>query len=286
MKISIETVMARRSTRSYLPKAIAATERDALAALVAAPGQAPFGTAARFALVGPEFAGGSALKSGRIGTYGVIKHAPAYIVGCVTPGPLAFVDYGYLLEGIILSAAALGLGTCWLGGIFDRKASGAALGLKTDELVPAITPVGYPAENASLADRLIRFSARSSSRKPFGELFFDGSWDRPLAPDDAFATALEAVRRGPSASNKQPWRIIRADSARAGVAYHLYLMEDGLYSRAIPGIVLQDMDAGIAMRHLEIGAEAVGVKGSWRRLDADPVPARPPLRYIASFELC
>lgn len=278
--------MARRSTRSYLPKALAAPELDALAALVAAPGPAPFGTAARFALVGPEFAGGSALKSGRIGTYGVIKGAPAYIVGCVKPGPLAFIDYGYLLEGIVLGAAALGLGTCWLGGIFDRKASGVALGLKADELVPAITPAGYPAGIASLADRLIRFSARSSTRKPFGELFFDGSWDRPLAPDDAFAPALEAVRRGPSASNKQPWRIIRDAGARAGEAYHLYLMEDALYSRAIPGILLQDMDAGIAMRHLEIGAEAVGVNGSWRRLDADPVQAPSPLRYIASFDLC
>lgn len=281
MKISIDTVMTRRSTRSYLPKAIAATERDALAELVAAPGAAPFGTAARFALVGPEFAGGSALKSGRIGTYGVIKDAPAYIVGCVKPGPLAFIDYGYLLEGIVLGAAALGLGSCWLGGIFDRKASGATLGLKADEVVPAITPVGYPAGNTSLADRLIRFSARSSSRKPFGELFFDSSWDRPLDQGDPLAPALEAVRRGPSASNKQPWRIVRA-----GGAAHLYLMEDTRYSRAIPGIVLQDMDAGIAMRHLEIGAEAVGVNGSWRKLETDPVPAAPPLRYIASFGLC
>lgn len=281
MKISIETVMARRSTRGYLPRALASPELDALAALVAAPGPAPFGAAARFALVGPEFAGGSALKSGRIGTYGVIKDAPAYVVGCVKPGPSAFIDYGYLLEGIVLGAAALGLGTCWLGGIFDRRASGAALGLQEDEVVPAITPVGYPSGNASLADRLIRFSARSSSRKPFGELFFDGSWDRPLDEGDPLAPALEAVRRGPSASNKQPWRIVRA-----GGAAHLYLMEDALYSRAIPGILLQDMDAGIAMRHLEIGAEAVGVDGFWRRLDADPVPAPPPLRYIASFDLC
>lgn len=284
MKISIETVMARRSTRGYLPKALAAPERDALATLVAAPGPAPFGTSARFAIVGSEFTGGSASKSGRIGTYGVIKEAPAYIVGCVKPGPLAFMDYGYLLEGIILGAAALGLGTCWLGGIFDRKASGHALSLESDEVVPAITPVGYPAEGASLADRLIRFSARSSSRKPFGELFFDGAWDRPLAPDDPFAPALEAVRRGPSASNKQPWRVIRADGARAGVAYHLYLMEDALYSRAIPGILLQDLDAGIAMRHLEIGAGALGIRGRWSRRDAAPVGSKPPLRYMASFE--
>lgn len=284
MKISIETVMARRSTRSYLPKAVAASELDALAALVADPGPAPFGTAARFALVGPEFAGGSAVKPGRIGTYGVIKGAPAYIVGCVKPGPPAFIDYGYLLEGVVLGAAALGLGTCWLGGIFDRKASGAALGLTADEIVPAITPVGYPAGSASLADRLIRFSARSSSRKPFGELFFNGSWDRPLDPDDAFAPALEAVRQGPSASNKQPWRIIRAAGERAGAAYHLFILEDALYSRAIPGVLLQDMDAGIAMRHLEIGAEALGVRGRWRRLDAAPMESKPPLRYMASFE--
>lgn len=279
MKISLETVMARRSTRSYLPKVIAAAERDALSALVAAPGPAPFGTAARFALVGPEFTGGSASKSGRIGTYGVIKNAPAYVVGCVKPGPLAFMDYGYLLEGIVLGAAALGLGTCWLGGIFDRKASGAALGLKADDIVPAITPVGYPAETTSLADRLIRFSARSSTRKPFGELFFDGSWEKPLDQGDPSAAALEAVRQGPSASNKQPWRIVRS-----GGAYQLYILEDALYAKAIPGVLLQDLDAGIAMRHLEIGAAALGIRGRWRRLDAAPIESKPPLRYMASFE--
>lgn len=280
MPITPETIKARRSTRSYLPKPLAPAERDALTALVAAPGSAPFGTQARFALVGSEFAGATASKSGRIGTYGVIKNAPAYLVGCVRPGPLAFMDYGYLLEGMILRATDLGLGSCWLGGIFDRKSSGAALDLKADEVVPAITPIGYPAESSSIADRLIRFSARSSTRKPFGELFFDGSWDRPMDPADAFAPALEAVRLGPSASNKQPWRIVRI-----GDAAHLYLMEDAPYSRAIPGVLLQDLDAGIAMRHLELGAEALGIRGRWRRLDVDPIESKPPLRYMASFEL-
>lgn len=48
------------------------------------------------------------------------------------------------IEHIVLMAAALGLGTCWVGG-FDRSALNRLFGLG-DNLVPvAVLPVGYPA---------------------------------------------------------------------------------------------------------------------------------------------
>ncbi len=48
------------------------------------------------------------------------------------------------IEHLVLTAAALGLGTCWVGG-FDGAALNSLFGL-ADNLIPvAVIPVGYPA---------------------------------------------------------------------------------------------------------------------------------------------
>jgi nitroreductase len=283
MEINLQTLHARRSVRSYLPEPLGADTLAALSALLRDLGPCPFGTRPRFALSGKEIEADKA--KGAIGTYGVIKGAPAYIVGCVRPEPWAFVDYGYAMEGLILGATALGLGSCWLGGIFSRGAAGKALGLAEGEVVPAISPVGLASERQSLADRIIRGSAGSARRKPWSELFFAEGWNGTLSAEDAgpWAAVLDALRAGPSASNKQPWRALLTRS-HTGAALHLYLKEDSAYTRAIPGVLLQDMDAGIAMRHVEIACAALGLPGSWSRLAADPVPGPAPLRYIASWQ--
>ena len=82
-------------------------------------------------------------------------------------------DYGYGMEKNILFVTALGLGTCWLGGTLKRAGFARKIGLSADEFMPAITPVGYPADKRSLTDRAFRFMAKSDKRKPWEELFFD-----------------------------------------------------------------------------------------------------------------
>lgn len=282
MNFSIETINSRSSARSYFREALGAAERAALDKAITACGPTPFGSVPRFALVDADAVPGA--SGGRIGTYGVIKDAPAFLIGCVVPSPVAFVDYGYAMEGIVLAATAAGLGTCWLGGIFDRSGAARALDLKDGEVVPAITPVGRATERRSLADIAIRAAAGSGKRKSWDALFFDGSFALPLdrASAGPWAEALDAVRGGPSASNKQPWRLVRTGPASAPV-FHLHLDENRAYTRAIPGILLQDLDAGIAMRHLEAAARDLGLPGSWKRLPAPPLALKDPMRYIATW---
>jgi nitroreductase len=282
MNLAMETLEARRSVRSFSGYPLASGDRALIEGAIRGSGPCPFGTTPRFVLVEPHEVGAQA--SGRIGTYGVIKDAPAFIAGAVTPGPFVFADFGFALEGILLTAVSGGLGTCWLGGTFDRSGVVRALHLAGDEIVPAISPVGEPSERRTLADSAIRALAGSRNRKPWDRLFFDGTFGHALSAADAgpWAAALEAVRRGPSASNKQPWRLVRTGSVDAP-GFHLFLDEDAVYNNAIKGIRLQELDIGIAMRHFEVAARAGKLPGSWTRLDEVPVQFGSPMVYYASW---
>ncbi len=278
----MEALEARRSIRSFSGYPLTSGDRALVESAIRDAGQCPFSTKPRFVLVEPHEVGGQA--SGRIGTYGVIKDAPAFIAGAARPGPFAFADFGYALEGIMLAAVSGGLGTCWLGGTFDRSGVARALRLAVGEIVPAISPLGEPSGRRSLADSAIRALAGSRNRKPWDRLFFDDAFGHSLAAAEAgpWAVALEAVRQGPSASNKQPWRMVRTGPSGAPV-FHLFLEEDALYNNAIRGIKLQEMDIGIAMRHFEVAARVGRLPGSWSRLDEVPVSSGSPMVYYSSW---
>jgi nitroreductase len=282
MKITLDTLMERRSVRSFSGKPLSPDEFVLLEQVMEEQARlCPFGNRPRFMLTGPGLARmnpdrplntntGSAGASGvhhesggiKIGTYGVIKSPPAFILGAVAAGPDAVLDYGYALEGIILAATATGLGTCWLGGTFARTSVKELLALRDGEIIPAITPVGMAADKQSLTERTMRFFARSDSRKPWDSLFFDGQPGTPLdkATAGQWAPVLEAVRMGPSASNKQPWRILREGPSR----FSLLFAEDKKYNNAL-GLPIQELDLGIAMKHFELAAAACGLAGHWYR---------------------
>jgi nitroreductase len=58
----------------------------------------------------------------------------------------ADVDATIAMDHLILAAADLGLGTCWIAA-FDPKAAREVLGLPDDVEPLAFTPLGYPADN-------------------------------------------------------------------------------------------------------------------------------------------
>ncbi len=294
MKTTLDTIMERRSVRSYSGQALSPDQVALLEqAITDEVGCCPFGHRPRFRLTGPGLVRNDLVRNDgtgadpaafRIGTYGVIKNPPAFIVGAVKAGPDAVLDYGYALEGIILAATATGLGTCWLGGTFDRTSTKELLSLVDGEIVPAITPVGVPADKRSLTERTMRFFAGSDSRKPWSQLFFDGEPGRPLGKVDAgeWTPVLEAVRMGPSASNKQPWRIFREGPSK----FNLLFVEDKAYNRAL-GIPIQELDLGIAMKHFELAARACELPGRWSRMAPPPATSvwasSGSLTYIASW---
>lgn len=180
----------------------------------------------------------------------------------------------------MLKAIDLGLGTCWLGGTFARSSFATALRLDENEMLPAVSPVGYPRARSTLIDATFRAVARSDTRKPWQELFFAASFSRPLSRDQAgaYALPLEMLRLAPSASNRQPWRILRDEEQRA---FHFFLVRTRGYR--VPGRVdLQRVDMGIAMCHFTLTAEEVGLHGAWCRL-ASPRRAPRDGHYIASW---
>jgi hypothetical protein len=128
-------------------------------------------------------------------------------------------------------------------------------------VVPAITPVGYPKPSKSIRENIIRWGAKSDSRKPWNELFFDQQFGQPLSESMAgvYQTPLEMLRLAPSASNKQPWRVVNN-----GSGYHFYLLETPGYDKTIKAVKLQRIDMGIAMSHFEITCREMNINGNWQ----------------------
>jgi len=177
------------------------------------------------------------------------------------------------------------LGTCWLGGSFSRSRFERKLGRQDGEMMPAVVSVGYSAAEPGRRDRLIRQQARSARRLPWERLFFNGKFYAPLAQDEAgdYATPLEMVRLGPSASNQQPWRIVRE-----GSAWHFYLHRTAGYppsgfAHLLKIADIQRLDMGIAMCHFELTARELNLPGRWEL--REPTIAKPDDRteYTATW---
>lgn len=74
--------------------------------------------------------------------------APVVIAGCVdsTLSPrFHLVDFAIAFEHIVLTAANLGLGTCWMGRLEDETIK-KVLSIPEHIKLVAVTPLGYPDE--------------------------------------------------------------------------------------------------------------------------------------------
>ena len=277
-----ELIDRRYSCRTYLERPMSAAERAALEACMATKTQGPLGCAVRFGLIDASGDDESVLR--RLGTYGFIKGATGFIVGAVRKGPGDLEDYGYLLEEVVLHATGLGLGTCWLGGTFTRSTFTSRFGgVGRDETIPAVVSIGHPGDDG--AER-IREREQGARRFPHDELFFAEAWDDPLGAAGAagYAAALEAVRMAPSATNKQPWRIVRR-----GDDWHFYLVRTKGYGKGSPWFKLlriadlQRVDLGIAMCHFELVARESGLGGRWVAEDPGLATPGPGIEYTATW---
>ena len=267
-----ELITERFSSRTYVPKPIEPDLLRPLTDALSANTAGPFGSHARFVLIVASEREPDRLK--RLGTYGFIKGATGFIVGTVQRGPKDMEDYGHLLEQIVLSATDLGLGTCWLGGSFTKSSFADRIALTATETMPAIVATGH-IDGTTTKEQIRRRPL--SRRLPAAQLFFEGGFGTPIdlgatrddtagaaAGDDTVPRLLEAVRWAPSASNKQPWRIVRD-----GEDWHFYLQRTKGYGKgsllfsALHLADLQRVDMGIAMCHFELAARELGLAGAW-----------------------
>ncbi len=198
---------------------------------------------------------------GLAGAYGKVKDAPAFVafIGRADD-PAVQEKVGYLGEGIVLEATSLGLGTCWVGGFFRPEVAAALAGAASGEIIPAVTPLGNPVAAWTAEERLMTGFGRTHRRKPLTALV--AGMPEPEWPAWV-RQGLTAARLAPSAVNRQPWRFrVAGDSVTVAVddprnSYH----------------ISKRLDCGIAMLHLEVGAQKAGGKGRWEFL-AEPRVAR------------
>lgn len=258
-----ETIMKRYSCRSYKDTPLSESDRSDISEFVSQKFTGPFGSSTRFTLFASEPTDSTALKG--LGTYGFIRNPAAFIAGVVNESEMIPEDFGYSMESIILHVTEIGLGSCWLGGSFKRSSFGKKAGVLDTETIPAVASIGYIADKKTLTDGIIRTSAGSAKRKNSNEIFFtSGMKELTMNFDEGYGKALEMVRLAPSASNKQPWRVVKEDGKNI---FHFYLERTTSYTMMIKLMRyadLQRIDMGIAMYHFEAAVSASGLKGRWK----------------------
>ena len=210
----------RISHRRYLPESLSPTEQDTLEKLVEHCNRRS-GLHISLICNHPEpFAGH-------------LTNVRNYLVFAGQAGDVHLEEKcGYYGEQIILAATAMGLGTCWVGGTYDKNA--CLCHLSKGERLVCIAAIGHTATTTTP-------HSPHRSTKPLSELSA-GLEDAP----EWFSDALAAVQLAPSSMNRQGVRFeLLANGCVRGIA-----TDDESYSM---------VDLGIAKLHFELGAHG----GDW-----------------------
>ena len=263
----LSIIKGRKSVRSFDGKPLSLTDREKLEQY-AAKITNPFGIPVSFVFLDSDAYGLSSP---------VLLGEKLYVAGKVEKKPYADAAFGFSFEKLVLYAWSLGIGTTWIGGTMKREDFEKAAGLAEGEMMPCVSPLGYPAEKKSAREVLMRKGVGADKRMPAEKLFFDNTFDTPLSKEgkEVPSDLIEMVCWAPSAVNKQPWRIVRSRNM-----YHFYEKKDkGFVSDATGD--LQKIDVGIALCHFVTGLEEQKIKPEV--LIADPGIRTPEnVEYIAT----
>lgn len=270
----VETIKKRHSVRTYKEKVLTPQDRKMLLKYMDQLDN-PFGVVVKEYILDKTLSNAGE----KLGTYGVIKGASTFLGISIPNIEMAPVAAGYEFENLILYATNMGLGTVWLAATFDRDAFSSAMEIPKGELFPAISPVGYPAEELSENEIKMRAAMKSSTRKEWEELFFQDDFHTPLTKTMAgsYALPLEMVRLAPSAKNQQPWCVLKTNNT-----YHFYTT----YKQDAPKDVeiVKQIDIGIALSHFHQTVLEQQLNGHFEKLPQGDIKIPEDLHYIISWK--
>lgn len=271
----IETAVKKRySVRNYSEQEIEKEVKNSIESFIESLDN-PFGKKINLHYLDTEDMNGEK----KLGTYGVIKGAKQYIGATIKLEPFSLEALGYELETLILYLANINIGTCWLGGTFNRKGFAKAMNIKDDEIFPIITPYGYPAEKKHAKEVVMRKMISADKRKDWNKLFYKDNFETPITSleDKDLEFALEMVRLGPSASNKQPWRIVVKDNQ-----CDFYEYKEPGYSDSF-SYDIQRVDMGIAAAHFDYAVKEKNINGKFQIIDQQELELPENIEYVFSW---
>lgn len=235
-----EAIFLRRSIRQYAPGALSGAELDTVRGILAAadPLLPALPLQTHLVVEGERIQG---IMSGIIGSYGKIR-APHYLVVTAAPGKQSLENVGYTLEAVVLELTAQAIATCWIGGHVKPGLLQGVVQIPEEQEPILLISLGKAAPGVALT----RANPADAKRKPLDELILAGT------PDANWRRYLEAVRIAPSAANSQPWRFTFDDKF-----VHVFQARNNILLHKLLSTINQ-VDMGIALRHLAIAAETDG----------------------------
>jgi nitroreductase len=202
----LQRIMAwRTSVRRFDPRPVPDHEVRELAEAARAAPSAQNGQPWRFVAVrGAESreALARAALSGLFRRSAFVARAPLVIALCadrtgaaaaamtVKDGAMYQLDCGIAGEHLVLRAAELGIGTCWVGW-FNRRAAARSLGAPRGVRVVALIAAGYPEPGTS---------PRPRPREPLSRLLWNDAWGRPFPGLEDQERRENELTRNPSGS--------------------------------------------------------------------------------------
>lgn len=170
-------------------------------------------------------------------SYGMFKNVSNYIALVGNKKDEDLVEkLGYYGEKLVLEATMLNLGTCWVGGTYDKKS--CKYEVNENETLLGIITLGYSPESRPLKERMVYSIIRRKTKLIQEMLMSDRKNPAWLLH------GMEAVQKAPSAINQQPVRFVYKESI--------------LTAEVIEKLGYEKMDLGIAKLHFEIGSDYCG----------------------------
>lgn len=172
-------------------------------------------------------------------SYGLFTGVQNYIALVGNDDKFFREKIGYYGEQVVLEATRLGLGTCWVGGSFDKKSCNCSV--EKGEVLIAVIAIGNIPVEHTLKEKIIAKMARGKS-KAVSEMY-----ESDEVIPDWFEAGMKAVQKAPSAMNKQPVK---------------FSYKNSIVTAGIEGDKdYQQIDLGIAKLHFELGGQ--GGKWQW-----------------------
>lgn len=146
--------------------------------------------------------------------------------------PLMYEKLGYYGEKLVLEATAMGLGTCWVGGTYDKEA--VVCSLQRDEEIASLIAFGAAADKMPISEQIVGKAIHYRRSKEVKDMLRTSG-----DVENWIIEGMRCVVKAPSAMNMQPV---------------IFTASDDMVSAKVRGKrAMEFFDLGIAKLHFEIG---------------------------------